>query len=49
MIVRKEELNLPRIFLESFGHESDKQATVLAVASHRKKIKITKVKSDVSF
>ena len=38
-------IKLAQDFLESFGHESDKQANLLAVASHRQKFKITKIKS----
>ena len=38
-------IKLAQDFLESFRHESDKQANLLAVASHRQKFKITKIKS----
>ena len=38
-------IKLAQDFLESFGHESGKQANLLAVASRRQKFKITKIKS----
>ena len=36
---------LAQDFLEYVGHGSDKQANLLAVASHRQKFRITKIKS----